>query len=79
MDDVERRVKEVIARVLKVSMDDINDDARFVDDLGAESIQSIELVAEFESEFDIEMDEDEALEVKSVSGAVDYIRKIVQV
>jgi acyl carrier protein len=78
MDDVERRVKAVIARVLKVDEAAIKDDARFVEDLGAESIQSIELVAEFESEFGIEMDEDDALSVKSVGAAVKHIRSIVR-
>ena len=78
MDDVERRVKSAIARVLKADEEAVKDDARFVEDLGAESIQSIELVAEFESEFGIEMDEDEALSVKTVGAAVQYIRSMVR-
>ncbi len=77
-DDVAQRVKEVTARVLKVEMTDIDDTAEFVKDLGAESIQSIELVAAFEEEFDIEMDEDDALDVKSVDGAIEFIAKVVE-
>jgi len=74
-DDVERRVKEVVARTLKVDIGRITNDSRFVEDLGAESIQSVELVAAFEEEFDIEMDEEEALEVKTVGRAVEFIKK----
>ena len=75
MSDVERRVKEVTARTLKVDAGRIDRSARFVEDLGAESIQSVELVAAFEEEFDIEMDEEEALEVKTVGKAVEFIEK----
>ena len=78
MDDIAKRVKAVTARILKIDVDDIDDDAQFVKDLGAESIQSIELVAAFEEEFDIEMDEDEALDVRSVDGAVNFIGKVVE-
>lgn len=72
-DSVSDRVKKVIAGVLKIDADSINDNARFVEDLGSQSIQSIELVAAFEEEFDIEMESDEALAVKTVSGAVEFI------
>ena len=77
-DDVAQRVKEVTARILKVDVNDIDDTAEFVKDLGAESIQSIELVAAFEEEFDIEMDEDEALDVKSVDNAIAFISKVIE-
>jgi len=76
MSDVEKRVKEVTARTLKVDAARIANDARFVEDLGAESIQSVELVAAFEEEFDIEMDEEEALEVKTVGKAIEFIEKM---
>ncbi len=71
---VEQRVKEVIARQLKVKMEDIQHDADFVHDLGADSMSSIELVAAFEAEFDIDMDEDAALSVKTVGKAVEFIQ-----
>ena len=77
MSDVEKRVKEIVARTLKVDPGRITDDARFVEDLGAESIQSVELVAAFEEEFDIDMDEEEALAVKTVGKAIEFIEKIV--
>ena len=76
--DVEKKVREIIARVLKVDADKIKPTDRFAQDLGAESIQSIELVAAFEDGFEIEMDEDEALSVTAVGPAVDYLFKVVQ-
>ena len=77
MSDVEKRVKEVVARTLKVDPARIADDSRFVEDLGAESIQSVELIAVFEEEFDIEMDEEAALAVKTVGKAVEFIEKML--
>ena len=66
-------VKKVIANVLKTDVSGISDDANFIFDLGADSMQSMELVAGFEEEFDIEMDEDKSLEVQTVSDAVTFI------
>ena len=77
MSDVEKRVKEVVVRTLKVDPARLTDDVRFVEDLGAESIQSIELVAAFEDEFDIEMDDDEALAVKTVKKAIEFIENML--
>ncbi len=75
--DVEQRVKKVVARHLKTDEDKINPDSDFVRDLGAESIQSIELIAAFEEEFDIEMDDQAALAVKAVGDAVEFIKKVI--
>ncbi len=72
-DKVKERVKKVISNVLKIDKEEISDDANFIFDLGADSAQSLELVAGFEEEFDIEMDEDKALEIQSVSDAVEFI------
>ena len=74
---VEERVKNVVAQQLKVQLEDIKDESNFVNDLGADSMASIELVAAFEAEFDIEMDEDAALSVKTVGKAVEFIQDIV--
>lgn len=71
--EVERRVRKVVCHVLNVSEDMIEPDSHFVFDLGAESTQSVELVAAFEAEFDIEMDDEAALAVDTVGGAVDFI------
>jgi len=72
-EEVNARVKKVIAHVLEKNVSDIGDNANFVTDLGATSIQSIRLVAGFEEEFNIEMDEDKSLQVQNVSGAVTFI------
>ncbi|NLX96556.1 MAG: acyl carrier protein [Rhodopirellula sp.] len=77
-DEIRRRVTKVVCRVLDVDEGMIEPGSHFVFDLGAESTQSVELVAAFEGEFDIEMDEDEALTIQTVGGAVDYIAKCVE-
>jgi acyl carrier protein len=76
MATVEERVKAVTARVLKVNPAEIKSEHSFTVDLGAESVQSIELVAMFEEEFGIEMDEDAALSVETVGKAVDFITEV---
>ena len=76
MATVEDRVKAVTARVLSVDASEIKPEHSFAVDLGAESVQSVELVASFEEEFGIEMDEDAALSVETVGSAVDFITKV---
>ena len=78
MENTAERVKAVVARQLKVSPNKVKDESDFVKDLGAESIQSLELVAAFEEEFNIEMDEEAALQVKNVKNAIDFISKILE-
>jgi acyl carrier protein len=73
MSDVEERVKKVTAAVLNFDADKIAPENRFVEDLGAESIQSIELIAAFEAEFDIELDEGEATGCKTIASAIKFI------
>jgi acyl carrier protein len=76
MATVDERVVAVTARVLKIEASEIKPNDNFTSDLGAESVQSIELVAMFEEEFGIEMDEDAALSVESVGSAVEYITEV---
>ena len=76
-DDILDRVTKLTAQMLKADTAEVTDSARFAEDLGATSIQSIELVAMYEEEFDIEMDQDEALSVKTVGDAVAFITKVV--
>ncbi len=71
--DVEKRVVKVVCQVLGVEPETVKPESHFVFDLGAESTQSVELVAAFEHEFGMEMDEDAALEVQTVGAAVDFI------
>ena len=71
------RVKDVVSNVLKVESSEITDVSNFIFDLGADSMQSVELVAGFEEEFDIEMDQDKALEIQSIEDAVNFIAEYV--
>jgi len=76
MATVQQRVVAVTARVLRLDPNTIKPEHHFARDLGAESIQSVELVANFEEEFGIEMDEDAALSVSAVGGAVTFITDV---
>jgi len=75
--EIQAKVKNVVAKVLGMDESEIADDANFIFDLGADSMQSLELVAGFDEEFDIEMDQDKALEIQSISDAVEFISKYV--
>ncbi len=72
---VEERVKKIVVQQLKAKEDEATREARFVQDLGAESIDSIELMAAFEAEFDIEIPPEEGERVQAIGEAVDYIQK----
>jgi acyl carrier protein len=72
------RVIDVTARVLQIDRSEIKPADNFTVDLGAESVQSIELVAMFEEEFGIEMDEDAALSVQTVGAAAKFIEKVCE-
>ena len=76
MATVEQRVVAVTAQVLNLEPGEIKLENEFTTDLGAESVQSVELVAMFEEEFGIEMDEDAALSVETVGGAVEFITQV---
>jgi acyl carrier protein len=71
------QVKDVVSNVLKVDSSEITDDSNFIFDLGADSMQSVELVAGFEEAFDIEMDQDKALEIQTIDDAVNFIAEYV--
>ncbi len=73
--EVLERVTKVTARVLGLDPSEIEPSANFIFDLGAESSQSVELVMGFEAEFDIDMDQEQALAVQSVSDAAEFIAK----
>ena len=72
-EEIKSRVKKVTAKVLEINESEIPEDANFSFDLGASSMQSLLLVAGFQEEFNIEMDEEKSLEVQTVSEAVDFI------
>ena len=71
--DVKDRIEKVTASVLKIDRKEITPTANFAFDLGADSMQTVELIAAYEEEFNIEMDETKAREVQTVSDAVEFI------
>ena len=73
LEELKHRIKKVVANVLKLDESEITDNANFIFDLGADSMQSMLLIAAFEEEFDIEMDVEKAQEVQTIGGAVDFI------
>jgi acyl carrier protein len=76
--EIKSRVEKVTAQVLKVDPKEITPTANFAFDLGADSMQSIELIAAYEEEFNISMDEQKAREVQTVEGAVEFIAGYVK-
>ncbi len=76
MATVQERVKAVTAKILKIESARIKPEHSFTVDLGASSVQSVELVASFEEEFDIQMEEDAALSVETVGKAVEFIASV---
>jgi len=72
--DVETRVKEIIVEQLGVDASEVNPQASFVNDLGADSLDTVELVMALEEEFDVEIPDDQAEKIQSVGQAIDYIK-----
>ncbi len=70
---VDERVKGIVAEQLGVSVDEISTDSSFIDDLGADSLDTVELVMSLEEEFDIEISDEEAENISTVQTAIDYI------
>ena len=72
---VEDRVKNIIVEQLGVDAEEVSPDASFVEDLGADSLDTVELIMAFEEEFGVEISDDEAEKIRKVRDAVDYIEK----
>jgi len=72
---VEDRVKSIIVEQLGVDAEEVTPEASFVEDLGADSLDTVELIMAFEEEFGVEISDDEAEKIKKVKDAVDYIDK----
>ncbi|MBI3754934.1 MAG: acyl carrier protein [Deltaproteobacteria bacterium] len=72
---VESKVKKIIVDQLGVTEEEVKSEASFVDDLGADSLDTVEMVMAFEEEFNIEIPDEDAEKIKTVKDAVDYINK----
>jgi acyl carrier protein len=75
---VEERVKEIIVEQLGVEAGQVTDRAKFVEDLGADSLDTVELVMELEEEFDINIPDDAAEKIQTVGQAIDHIQQTVE-
>jgi acyl carrier protein len=77
MADLEDKVKDIIAKELGVEREKLTDNASFMEDLGADSLDTVELVMEFEKEFNIDIPDEDAEKLRTVGDAMDYLRKKV--
>ena len=75
---LEDKVKEIIVEQLGVNPDEITPEASFIDDLGADSLDTVELVMALEEGFEIEVPDEDAEKLTTVGGAIDYIQKNVK-
>ena len=77
MKEIESKVKEIIVKNLGVKESEVTREASFVNDLGADYLDCVELVIDFEHEFGIEIDDNEAENINTVGDAIDYINKLI--
>ena len=78
MSDIAERVKKIVVEHLGVEADKVTESASFIDDLGADSLDTVELVMELEEEFDINIPDDAAEKIQTVGQAIEYIEKLQQ-
>ena len=74
MSDILERVRKIVIEHLDADPEKVTEKASFIDDLGADSLDNVELVMAFEEEFDIEIPDEEAEKIQAVGQAVDYIK-----
>lgn len=75
MSDIADRVKKIVVEHLGVEEDKVNEKASFIDDLGADSLDTVELVMAFEEEFNVEIPDDAAEKIQTVGDAVEFIKE----
>ncbi len=78
MSSIEERVKKIVAEQLGVKEEDVLENASFVEDLGADSLDTVELVMALEEEFETEIPDEEAEKITTVKLAIDYIKENLQ-
>ena len=74
MSTIEERVKKIVVDQLGVKEEEVTADASFIDDLGADSLDTVELVMALEEEFDCEIPDEEAEKITTVQSAIDYVQ-----
>ena len=78
MENIEQRVKKIVAEQLGVAEGEIKSESSFVDDLGADSLDTVELVMALEEEFETEIPDEEAEKITTVQQAIDYVKNHVK-
>jgi len=77
MSDITDKVKSIICDQLMVDADEVSDESSFVEDLGADSLDTVELIMEFEDEFGVEIPDDEAEKISTVGEAIAFLDKLL--
>ena len=77
MDEITSRVIDIVAEELAVDTDEITESSSFIEDLGADSLDVVELVMAFEEEFDVEIPDEDAEDIRTVEDAVSYLEDIL--
>ena len=73
---IEEKIKEIIAEKLDISLEQVTDEAKFIDDLGADSLDVVELIMTLEDEFGIEISDEDAEELVTVRSAIDFMKSL---
>ncbi len=77
MEDLESQVKEIISRQLMVDEDELTMDASYVEDLGADSLDTVEMIMEFEDEFGLEIPDEDAENLRTVGESIEYLENLL--
>lgn len=70
------RIREIISEKLEIGIEQVTDNAKFIDDLGADSLDVVELIMTLEDEFDIEITDEQAEQIMTVRNAIDFIKSL---
>ncbi|HCP31991.1 TPA: acyl carrier protein [Candidatus Acetothermia bacterium] len=78
MNDIATRVRAIISDQLMVEPEEVTDESSFVEDLGADSLDTVELIMEFEDEFGVEISDEDAEKISTVGEAIAYMKKLME-
>ena len=78
MSEISERVKAIISEQLMVEPEEVTDESSFVEDLGADSLDTVELIMEFEDEFGVEISDEDAEKISTVGEAIAFMNKLIE-